>query len=393
MTPADAGVPTDRDAFLTGLTGHAYPWDISGDPSFADRVRDLGFRHITLASSYHSVRAATPLHPDHQLVEARYAALYRPVRPVWNDRVLVPRAPEWMQGSDPFRTAAVLLGDAGLDVNAWIVLNHNSRLGREHPELAAVNCFGDRYPYALCPQQPAVRDYAALLAVEAARDAPITGVTLEAWGQLGVTHNSLHDKTAGAWNPTVTRLLSICCCSACQTAWGRRGADAAAITATLRRAIASQHNDDIPDEVDADTLELLLSCRHAAASDSLDGVLHALAAVPGSAEVTIFATVDPWAGASLSSVSEAALGRLSTVIQGAWSPGPAAAESIRTLRSKLPKRIEVAAYVSVLPPVERAEFPAHIRELVAAGASRLNLYHLGLAGRERQVWLRDMASH
>lgn len=391
MTLPEAQASTHRDARVIGVTGHAYPWDVCGDPSFAERARDLGLQHITLAASYHSVRAATPLHPDHQLVEARHAALYRPVRPVWDDRVLVPRAPGWMKEPDPFRSAAVALDDAGIEVNAWIVLNHNSRLGREHPDLAAVNCFGDRYPYALCPQQPAVREYAALLTVEAMRDAPIAGVTLEAWGQLGVTHNSLHDKTIGAWNPLATRFLSVCCCLACQAAWRRRGADAAAITASLRQAITSQNFDDIPREMDADTLELVLSCRHAAAAESLDAVLRAMDAESGSPEVSIFAAVDPWAGASLSSVSEAAIDRTSTVIQGAWNPGPAGPESVRTLRSRLPERVDVAAYVSVLPPVEQAELTLHVRDLVAAGASRLNLYHLGLAGRERQSWLRNIA--
>lgn len=372
------------------VSGHAYPWDVADDPAFVARARDLGIKHITLAASYHSVRAATPLHPDHQLVEARHAALYRPVRPVWDGRTLVPRAPEWMQESDPFHAAAVALEDAGIEVNAWIVLNHNSELGREHPELAVVNCFGDRYPYALCPQHPAVREYAALLASEAARDAPITGVTLEAWGQLGVNHNSLHDKTAGAWNPRVTNLLSVCCCSRCRDAWRRRGGDAAEIVATLRRAILSEHNEEVPEVLDTELVSLILACRHDAASASLDGVLQALEELSDSPKVTIFSGVDTWGGASLASVSEMALGRVSTVIQGAWAPGPGGADSVRELRSILPKSIEVSAYVSVLPPIEREGFAEHVGELLAAGASRLNLYHLGLAGRGRLSWLADI---
>ena len=60
------------------VAGHAYPWDVLGDGAFPGRVRDLGIGTVTLAASYHSTRAATPLHPRHQVVTAGHAALYRP---------------------------------------------------------------------------------------------------------------------------------------------------------------------------------------------------------------------------------------------------------------------------------------------------------------------------
>ena len=52
------------------VAGHAYPWDVLDDPSFAGRARDLGVDTVTMAASYHSTRAATPLHPRHQVVAA-----------------------------------------------------------------------------------------------------------------------------------------------------------------------------------------------------------------------------------------------------------------------------------------------------------------------------------
>jgi len=147
------------------ITGHAYPWDVVGDPSFADRAVDSGVSTVAIAAAYHSTRAATPLHPDHQLVHARYAALYRPVRErVWGSRRLRPLGPDWMSTEDSFADAAEAVRAAGLRVSAWVVLTHNSRLGTEFPDVAVVNCFGERYPYALCPSGPEVREYAATLA-------------------------------------------------------------------------------------------------------------------------------------------------------------------------------------------------------------------------------------
>ena len=155
-------MPADRLTSPARVTGHAYPWDLIGDPDFIARVTDLGIDEVTLAAHYHSVRAATPQHPGHQVVTAAHAAFHRPVRPeVWADRRLAPVPAEWIDDPDSFATTAQAIREAGMRVNAWIVFTHNTRLGSEHPDLAVVNCFGDRYPYALCPQQEEVRDYSA----------------------------------------------------------------------------------------------------------------------------------------------------------------------------------------------------------------------------------------
>src|SRR2546421_6293114 len=198
------------------IAGHAYPWDVLGDPGFPDRVAAHGLTHVTLAAAYHSARASSRLPPVHQIVDARYAALSRTVLDeVWAGRRLRPLAPDWVP-DDSFVSAASALRSAGLRVSAWVVLTHNTRLGTENPDVAVTNCFGDRYPYALCPAHAEVRDYAATLAAEAVRDVPLAGISLEACGQLGLDHNGHHEKTAGAWSPLGARMLSICCCAACQ---------------------------------------------------------------------------------------------------------------------------------------------------------------------------------
>ena len=53
-----------------------------------------------------------------------------------------------------------LTDDGSMQVNAWMVLLHNTLLGTEHPEAAVANAFGDRYVYALCPSHPDSRAYA-----------------------------------------------------------------------------------------------------------------------------------------------------------------------------------------------------------------------------------------
>lgn len=349
------------------LTGHAYPWDVLGDPGFVERT--AGLSTVALAAAYHSVRAATPLHPSHQLVTASYAALYRPVRPsAWQGRRLRPLEPAWMSTSDSFAAAASVLRDAGLRVSAWVVLTHNTRLGTEFPDVAVVNCFGDRYPYALCPSREEVRSYAATLAAEAAEGAD--EVSLEACGQLGLTHLSHHEKTDDAWTPTAQRWLSVCCCDACQRLWSARGLDPVWVLSTLREAVRT--SGDVPFADD------LLAVRHAS-TDLLRGEVLASLSVP----VSLHAHPDPWVTGASPGLTPATGPDVAALIVPAWplDSRPVVEAAVATGRP-------VDAYVTALQADKGVA--DHARGLVEAGATGLAIYHLGLAPSWRQPVIREM---
>ncbi|MCT2584207.1 hypothetical protein [Actinophytocola gossypii] len=353
------------------ITGHAYPWDVLGDPAFPDRAHAAGVTTVALASAYHSVRAATPLHPDRALVKARHAALYRPVREsAWTGR-LRPATPDWMSTQDSFGEAAETLRAAGFAVSAWIVLTHNTRLGTEHPDVAVVNCFGERYPYALCPSWPEVREYAATLATEAAAGAD--AVSLEACGQLGLTHQCHHEKTDGAYSPAATRWLSVCCCPACRRGWNTRGLDPAEVVSRLRAAVR-EDTESLPGEAE------LLATRHASTDELRAGVLAGLD-VP----VTLHAHPDPWATGASPGLTPTAADDVSALVVPAWPTTPVSAEVVAGAAAT---GRPVDAYVTVLPPADPAGLPDHWRRLRASGATGAALYHLGLAPRSRQPLFR-----
>jgi hypothetical protein len=344
------------------VSGHAYPWDVLGDPGFLARAP----RRVTLAATYHSTRAATPLHPAHRIVDARWAALYRPVRPsAWTGQDLRPLEPTWVRSAsgDPFGEAATLLKRAGHEVTAWIVLTHNTRLGTRRPDVAVVNCFGEPYPYALCPAHAEVRDHAATLAAEAVHDLDLDGVSLEACGQLGVTHLGHHEKTDGAWSPETARLLSICCCTACRGAWVRDGLDPAEVVAALRAGTPS-------DEM----LAALLAVRHRHTdllrAQVLDGI---------SLPVTLHAHPDPWATGPSPGLTRSAASDVDALLVPCW---PLGSEDL--VRQAASHGRPIDAYVTVLHPMDPAALAPHVRALRAAGADRFSLYHLGLAPAWRQ---------
>jgi hypothetical protein len=356
------------------VSGHAYPWDVLGDPDFAPRAA-AAVDAVTLAATYHSTRAATPLHPTRRIVDARYAALYRPIRPAaWAGHRLRAAGPDWMDDRDPFGTAAGVLRAAGLAVNAWIVLTHNTRLGLEHPSVTVVNCFGERYPYALCPAHPEVRAYAATLAAEAVRDVAVDGISLEACGQLGLVHLGHHEKTDGAYTAAEVRLLSVCCCTACQAGWQAAGLEPAAVIAGLRTG-------SVPDEV--------LTLRHASTDALRAEVLAAVRAQAPGVPVTLHANPDPWATGPSPGLTPTAAADVDALLVPAWPTTEASAELVRRAAAT---GLPVDAYVTVLPPADPAALPGHLERLRAAGASRFSLYHLGLAAGDRQELLRTAAA-
>jgi hypothetical protein len=329
-------------------------------------------------------------------VDATHAALYRPVREsVWAGRRLRPGIARWVDTPDPFGTAATALRAAGLPVGAWIVLTHSTRLGTSHPELAVTNCFGERYGYALCPAHEEVREYAATLAAEAVREAPVDAVSLEACGQLGVAHLGHHDKTDGAWTPAAARLLSVCCCRACQAEWRRRGLDPEKVLTALWAGVHACQAlaGPIPagsgplGEFDPTMAAVLLAARQEATDVLRLRVLAAIHEQAPGVPVTLHAHPDPWVTGPSPGLTPTAAGDVDALLVPAWPTAPDTADVVG--RATAAGRA-VDAYLTVLSPADPEALPEHARRLKAAGASRFSLYHLGLAPRWRQRLFTDL---
>ncbi len=372
------------------LSAYLYPWDVVGDPSCVSRLVSTGFEHVSLAAAYHSVRAATPQHPQHRFVLAESAALYRPVRAdVWAGRRLRPVSAPWTGCEDSFERAVQALVAGGLRVSVWVVLNHNSGLGRKHRDLVVRNCFGDLYEWALCPANEEVREYTAVLAAEAVRGLPLAGISLEAHGQLGSEHGGHHEKTFRAYTPLAELILSICCCDACQRGWQAEGADADETVQKLRGAFeAAQDLADAeevtPDEVlGAQTAELLLTSRQRHTDAVLDGVLTALEEVEPSLRITLHAQPEPWATGASPGLTPTSARRANAVLVPVEATSPHSPDVIAAARHSVPAAVSVAAYVNVLVPVEADGFEEHAVRLLNVGADELHLYHFGLANRKQ----------
>ena len=234
-----AGRPRSDGGTVTAVAAFTYPWDVLGDPAAPDRLRELGADTAVLAAAYHSATALTPRHPLHRIVHAPHSAVYYPPDPArWGAAALRPAPQHWCGTADAYGQAARQLRDAGLDVHAWVVIAHNSRLGAAHPEHAVRNAYGDSLSWALCIAQPQVRAYAAALAAEAAMQPGTSGVELESCGWYGYAHLHAHDKTGGVpLGEAAGYLLSLCFCPACRDGYASRGADPGRLRVAVRDAL------------------------------------------------------------------------------------------------------------------------------------------------------------
>lgn len=364
---------------MVTAVGYLYPWDVDGtDPAAIERVVATGVDSIALAAAYHATRAGTPEHPSRRFVDAAHPACYVPVRPeAWAGRRLVPAAPDWAE-PDSAPTAAARLRAAGLDVQAWLVLTHNSRLGAGAPDLVVRNAFGERYPYALCPSHDEVVDYCRTLAAEVVAHTEPDGVVLEACGPLGAEHRGVHEKTDFAgWTPEALDLLSLCFCAACSAAYRRAGLEPDEVAAAVRAALAAPAPAG-PDDVLGAAAEVLHGVRTAAAGRLLDAVVDALPPL----RVTVHASARRWAVGSFPHLDAAALAGVDTVVASCWGAPQANAAGVAELAGRTPAPRRIGGYVrpDTAPGTGAAEL------LAAYRVDEVHLYHLGLvpaAGRTR----------
>jgi hypothetical protein len=384
------------------VAAYLYPWDVDGDPAAAERIAGLGVTEVSLAATYHAVRAVTPFHPEQRIVTRDAAVYYRPDPGRWRDALLRPPEPDG-DAAGSFERAADALHAAGLRVNAWIVVAHNGRLAAAHPDCAIRNAFGDVYPWALCIGAPEVAAYAATLAAEIAALDGVDEVELEACGWYGFDHGSAHDKTGGPPPGAPGWLLDACFCTACAGALRDAGVDPGAAAQRVRDTLdaayegggsaqpAPAHAEELGELAGAVT-----TARAAAAGAFLRRVLGAVRdAAPGRG-VLVHADPDPLAAGANPGYDPAVLlgpdGADGMIVA---CPGTVThAEGIvRRTKGKVRSGRRVAATLPAVTALGAitGDLPSKARAVLAAGATDLRLYHAGLASAADHAAMREVA--
>lgn len=201
----------------------SYPWTFATE-GLDDAWRtldDAGVDAVNLATHYHSVRAMQPRFPGSLFVQYPGGCYFDPDPARFDETPIEPLPNEVDPFDDPLAEVVESADAHGFDVNGWVVLCHNSRLGRANPEYRLESAFGDPQDHAFCPSHRSVRDYFAAV-VAAAADRGVSEIQLESLGFRSVLHGHGadfgHDKRQVLTTDAEEWLLSQCFCEGCEGA-------------------------------------------------------------------------------------------------------------------------------------------------------------------------------
>ncbi|HVC82219.1 MAG TPA: hypothetical protein VNL35_17145 [Chloroflexota bacterium] len=212
---------------------YAYPWDVVDESveTFCRNAREqLGVDTISLAVSYHAAKLILPHNPRRKVYYPEDGSVYfQPDLAAFADSPIQPHVGKLALEQDVLAELCQSSAKAGLEIIAWTVCLHNTRLGSAYPEYAPVNAFGDPSITYLCPAQPAARAYTRALAGDLARRYPLKAIQLEAAHHMPFVHGFHHEMQQVRVTPALQILLGLCFCPACLALAREHGVDGARV--------------------------------------------------------------------------------------------------------------------------------------------------------------------
>lgn len=193
---------------------YLYPWDLydEGVATVAGRLADARIDTVFLTTAYHAGKFLRPHAPTGKVYFPHDGTVYfKPRTSMYGH--LQPRVAPLAEGFDAIDELKRKAPD--LKVSGWTVGLHNTRLGVEHADLVCRTAFGDPIFNALCPSQPAVRDYLVALCTDLGRDRGLEEIALEAPGFQAYRHGHHHEFELIELTQTAETMLGLCFCPAC----------------------------------------------------------------------------------------------------------------------------------------------------------------------------------
>lgn len=203
-----------------------YAWDLQdeGLDKVLGFIADSGLTAIHLAGSYHAGFFLHPHNPRHKAYFTEDGVVYfQPQIELFEKTKLKPKVAKVSKNVDWFTEVGSNLESYGLKLVPWIVCNHNTRLGKNHPDCAVRNVFGDVYFHALCPSNENTRQYVRALCKNLSSNYPLHAIQLEAISFMGMVHGHHHERYGTVLSPLEISLMSLCFCKSCSTGARKQG--------------------------------------------------------------------------------------------------------------------------------------------------------------------------
>ncbi len=231
-----------------------YPWDLvdEGIERVLGNVRDVaGCNAVSVASAYHNFKQLRPHAAAGQKIYiGEGGVVYFRHDPSRYGRIS-PVASSILDDTDVFRELCDGRDSHQLDVNAWTVIMHNTRLASTYPDAATRTAHGDPSPHLLCPAHQDSREFAVALCADLAHNYDLRIIELEAIGFLGFEHGYHHDKIGAPLGEWGSYLLGICLCDSCIERAKAEGVDADRVKSLVRAELDGiYHGDaDVPPDI------------------------------------------------------------------------------------------------------------------------------------------------
>jgi hypothetical protein len=384
-----------------------YPWDLAeeGADTVTQRLRDAGINTVALAASYHAGKFLRPHGPRHRVIFPDDGTVYfRPTLDRYRETPLRPAMNRLVEEQDGFADLGKRRRTTGLDIAAWMVGLHNTRLGTQHPTYVARNAYGDPYYYSLCPSHPEVRAYLVALVTDFASTYDAQYVILETPGFLPYEHGFHHEFGLVPPDPWSSILLGLCFCSRCADRTRATGLDAVHVAARVREALDAFYGHPIlPHPADGQATHWFLADLLAdgelaaylrARVDTVTSLVQEVrSALPAHVRLSVIPSVNQPLG--LSWLEGADLARLSEhadiveVLGYRTDPGEVAAD-VWWARCRLGTRAQL--HVAVRPAYPDSPDPANLLAKVGAirecGAEGISFYNYGHIRLGHLAWVR-----
>lgn len=376
-----------------------YPWSMyePGLEQSLESLADIGVKGVNLASHYHSIRALQPRFPDALFAEYPAGCYFSPEQKRFSETPISPQVNNVAGVEDPVLDIVSTAGDYGIDVHAWFVLSHNTRLGASHPDYRLQSAFGDAHDHAFCPSHPEVREYYASV-VESLDARGVAEIQLEsvcyqsAFHDHGVHYG--HDKGQLDLSDTEARLFSQCFCEACRTEAWEHGVDIDAARERVRGILTETFRDptvvspSLGDLVAEDpVLRDLFWFRGTVITDLVESMADRATNARLSGYVETFEPNSRWPSGKRLTDLEKPLDRMLALCY--VSDPTEARDRIGTLRRTVSCPID--AGITLDPSVidRREEFVSLVSELTAEDLDQLAIYNHAFMTETHLEWLRD----
>jgi hypothetical protein len=204
-----------------------YPWDLV-DMGIDESLREIkatGLDGISLATSYHAGRFLQTRSPKRKAYFPEDGTLYfQPNMKHYQQLKIQPEVAPFVKENPGYLEKIFdKAGKYGLNVSAWTVALHNTRIGKLHPDVTVHNAYGDPYYYNLCPSNEDARNYMKALIGDMVEQYPYYAIELESLNYMGFFHEFHHEKDGVGLTARDDFFLSLCFCDACKERARRAG--------------------------------------------------------------------------------------------------------------------------------------------------------------------------